>query len=338
MNYLAPFALRNGHTQTLMAHLLAGPAPTLPAERHRIVLADGDAQVLHDSIPTGWCPGAPVAVIVHGLTGSHKSPMVARIARKLYSQGIRVGRIDLRGAGAGFSLARKLYHVGRSDDLGAACQLLANSSPGSPMLLVGLSLGANIVLKLAAENAGVKLPLAGVWVACPPVNPGLCVAKLERQTGRIYDRNFVKALVSDWRARKQLFPDLPDLFLKPSMSLRDYDAAVTAPINGYRDVEHYYDANTTTHLIPTIKTPTTIVACEDDPVVDVGPLRDLQIQLGKDHPTRIVLNRHGGHLGFLDMRVGGLRSRVDDAVALWAKEILGPPPYCTSTNCQRQTP
>jgi predicted alpha/beta-fold hydrolase len=51
-----------------------------------------------------------------------------------------------------------------------------------------------------------------------------------------------------------------------------------------------------------------------------------------------VLNRHGGHLGFLDMRVGGLRSRVDDAVALWAKEILGPPPYCTSTNCQRQTP
>ena len=206
------------------------------------------------------------------------------------------------------------------------------------MLLVGLSLGANIVLKLAAENAGMKLPLAGVWVACPPVNPGLCVAKLERQTGRIYDRNFVKALVSDWRARKQLFPDLPDLFLKPSMSLRDYDAAVTAPINGYRDVEHYYDANTTTHLIPTIKTPTTIVACEDDPVVDVGPLRDLQIQLGKDHPTRIVLNRHGGHLGFLDMRVGGLRSRVYDAVALWAKEILGPTPYCTSTNCQRQTP
>jgi len=320
MQYLSPFILRNGHTQTLMAHLLAGPAPFVPTRRHRVDLGDGDALLMHDSAPVGWKPGDPTAMLVHGLTGSHKSPMIARIAGKLYRQGFRVGRIDLRGAGAGFHLARRMYHVGRSDDLLKACRSLADLSSESPLLLIGLSLGANIVLKLLAEPESASLPLLAAWVACPPVDPARCVAKLQTRTGRLYDRQFVKALVTEYEARRELFPELPDLFLKPSMTLRDFDEACTAQANGYRNADHYYEANTTTHMIPSITTPVTVVACDDDPVVDITPLRELRQRLPMDHAVKLVIHRHGGHLGLMDLNLGGLRSRIDDAVIRWATD------------------
>lgn len=308
-----------------MAHLLAGPAPFVPTCRHRVDLGDGDSLVVHDSAPVRWRPGDPTAMVVHGLTGSHKSPMIARIAGKLYRRGIRVSRIDLRGAGAGFALARKMYHVGRSDDLYKACRLFANLSGNSPMLLIGLSLGANIVLKMLAEPDSRTLPLAAGWVACAPVDPAGCVAKLETRAGRLYDRMFVKLLVEDYQARRRLYPDLPDLLLKHSMTLRDFDDACTAPANGYRDAGHYYQANNTTELIPGITTPVTVVACEDDPVVDITPYRDLKARLGENHPVNLVIHRHGGHLGLLDLNLGGLRSRIDDAVVAWAREKTSRP-------------
>ncbi len=318
MQYLSPFILRNGHTQTLMAHLLAGPAPFVPTRRHRVDLGDGDALVVHDSAPVLWKTGDPTAMLVHGLTGSHKSPMIARIAGKLYRRGFRVGRIDLRGAGAGFSLARKMYHVGRSDDLLKACRLLADLSSQSPMLLIGLSLGANIVLKLLAEPESNTLPLLAAWVVCPPVDPARCVAKLQTRAGRLYDRQFVKALVAEYEARRECFPELPDLFLKPSMTLRDFDEVCTAPANGYRNADHYYEANTTTNMIPGITTPVTVVACDDDPVVDISPLRQIESRIPKGHPVNLVIHKHGGHLGLMDLNLGGLRSRIDDAVIRWA--------------------
>lgn len=320
MQYLSPFILRNGHTQTLMAHLLAGPAPFVPTRRHKVDLGDGDSLLVHDSEPVRWKQGDPTAMLVHGLTGSHKSPMIARIAGKLYARGIRVARIDLRGAGAGFALARRMYHVGRSDDLFKACRLLSDLSSKSPMLLIGLSLGANIVLKLLTEPACHSLPLVAAWVACPPVDPSRCVAKLQSRTGRLYDRQFVKVLVEEYEARRELFPELPDLFLKSNMTLRDFDEVCTAPANGYRNADHYYQANTTTNLIPEITIPVTVVACEDDPVVDIAPLRELRTRITEGHAVKLVIHRHGGHLGLMDLNLGGLRSRIDDAVIRWASD------------------
>ena len=72
--------------------------------------------------------------------------------------GIRVVRINLRGAGSGFGLARGIYHAGRSDDLRAVVTWLERRVNGSPIALVGFSLGGNLVLKLAAEAAETAVP------------------------------------------------------------------------------------------------------------------------------------------------------------------------------------
>src|SRR5579872_7002673 len=75
--------LRNPHVQTLLGHWLPGPGLNRPTQARVLPLPDGDALVLHDTTPAGWRPGDPVAVVLHGLSGSHASAGVVRMAALL---------------------------------------------------------------------------------------------------------------------------------------------------------------------------------------------------------------------------------------------------------------
>ena len=75
-----PF-LGNPHVQTLLGNVvLTGPDFPYRSLPRRIDLGDGDSLVAHDSVPNSWVPGDPIAVLVHGLGGSHLSPPIQRMA------------------------------------------------------------------------------------------------------------------------------------------------------------------------------------------------------------------------------------------------------------------
>src|SRR5437763_14936161 len=145
------FWLRNPHVQTVLGVFCKGKAFPHRTVRRRVRLADGDQLVLHDTTPPAWRPGDPVAVLVHGLSGSHRSGAIVRAARLLLARGIRAVRLDLRGTGAGFRLARGCYNAGCSADVGAALVAVHRLAPASPLWLAGVSLGGNVALKLAGE-------------------------------------------------------------------------------------------------------------------------------------------------------------------------------------------
>ena len=161
-------------------------------------LDDGDQLVLHDDRPEDWRSGDAAALLVHGLGGSHESVYLRRIADKLRQRGSAF-RMDLRGCGAGIELARVPYHSGRSADAAAALRFIENLCPGSPVTLVGFSLGGNIVLKLAGESAGnPPRNLCRVMAVSPPADLSACSAWIGRWQNRGYDRYFAELL------RKQL--------------------------------------------------------------------------------------------------------------------------------------
>src|SRR6516225_2778002 len=150
--------LANPHLQTLLAHIWQGPSPRLPAILRHVPLPDGDRLAVHDSIPRRWQPAAGMAVLVHGLGGCHQSGYMVRVGSALWRSGMRVLRMDLRGVGAGETLAKRTYHGGCSDDVRAVAGFFRQQNPAAPLILVGLSLGGNIVLKLAGESAANPLP------------------------------------------------------------------------------------------------------------------------------------------------------------------------------------
>ena len=310
--------VRNGHLQTIVGRYLVGPVARLNSCYHEFEVEDGDRLSLLDSIPEGWEAGRPAAVLVHGLAGCARSPYVVRMAARLCAKGVRAVRLNLRGAGPGFGLARNVYHAGRSGDVRRAVEWVASRSPGSPIALVGYSLGASLVLKLAAE--AVELPVRGfdcVLAANPPIDLAESCRYIQRPINRIYDRNFVKSIRSDVARLHAAFPDLGPVPFPKSMTLYDFDDVYTAPRNGFTGADDYYARSSAAPLVPRIEASGLVIHSLDDPFIPAEPFRKIIFPPG----LALELIPGGGHLGYLSRsKWDGDHRWLDARLTAWLSE------------------
>jgi len=187
--------LPGGHAQTVGG--VYWPVGNIPycAEQHIVELSDGDCIVLHDDLPAQWKPNDRSVLMIHGLTGCHLSSYMRRISHKLVQSNVRVFRMDLRGCGAGFELARLPYHAGRSADVAAALESITARCPSSPTTLVGFSLGGNLTLKLLGELGKSSVGSLDSAIAVnPPIDLLACSRRLRLKSNRLYDRRFARLL------------------------------------------------------------------------------------------------------------------------------------------------
>ena len=291
-----PF-LRGGHVQTLAGVYLPGAKYPYRAEQRRVTLADGDQLVLHDDCPAGWRPGERTALLIHGLAGCHESPYMQRIAARLVERGVRAFRMDLRGCGAGFGLARLPYHGGRSEDAAAALAAIAEACPGSPTTAIGFSLGGNITLKLLGELG--DAPCGGVDSAiavCPPIDLQAAIERMALPLNRAYDRHFVRLLLAQLRERQRVLPDAPaPAFARPPRGLFEFDDRYTARVCGFGSAANYYRLASSAQFAAAIRKPTLVIASRDDPL---APWRPLERLAGRSF-VQLELTDRGGHLGFI---------------------------------------
>jgi uncharacterized protein len=237
------------------------------------------------------------------------------VALRLVRLGIRVVRMNLRGAGSGFGLARGIYHAGRSEDLRSVIEWLSRRAPGSPIALVGFSLGANLALKLAAEVA--DRPLEGfdsVLAANPPLDLLACTRRIQQPENRIYDRNFVRMLRAEVARLHAAFPELEPVTLTQVKTLFEFDDCYTAPRNGFRGAVDYYEKSSAGPLIPGIRVPGLVVHAEDDPFIPPEPFRAITFP----ESLALELIPSGGHLGYFSRgRWAGDRRWLDARLAAW---------------------
>jgi len=305
-----------GHLQTILGNYL--PSPVIPpGEEHHVPLPDGDHIVLHDDgvFLAGTKPGPgesltrvdpphesptelqTIAILLHGLGGCHQSTYMQRCSARLRAAGVRVFRMDLRGCGAGIKLARYPIHAGRSEDAGAALDYVSRQCPGAAIHLVGFSMGANIVLKLAGELGSHAPPhLASVMAVGPPIDLIECSKNMQRGWNRLYDRRFARNLVRFIERRSQLVPDAHSRPLVPQpRRLVDFDAMFTAPLAGFAGTDDYYARSSSGPLLPRIAVPTLIVAAASDPIIPVAPFE----RASYSPTTQLHIAPCGGHLGFV---------------------------------------
>ncbi len=290
--------LRGGHRQTIAAAWWPKHVPELaPAELRWINLPDGDRLALHDNCPPGWMPGDPVVVLVHGLAGCHASHYMRRIAAKLNARGDRVFRLDLRGCGAGRGHARLPYHAGRWEDIHAAVQCGMSMCEGSPLSVVGFSLGGNLVLNWLGR-AGASLPatLTRGMAVNPPVDLLTTSRHLNAVLGGVYDRHFARLLFRQIQASGQWHPTSPlALSGRAPRGLFEFDELFTAPLSGFDGAEHYYCVASAAQIVPQITVPTLILSAADDPMIPCSTLQALQ----RTDVVSLHIEPKGGHLGYL---------------------------------------
>jgi uncharacterized protein len=237
--------------------------------------------------------------------------------------GIRVVRVNLRGAGRGFGLARGIYHAGRSDDLRAVVDWLGSRADRSPIAAVGFSLGANLVLKLAAEMSGDPAgpgPGRGrvdcVVAANPPIDLAACARRMSARENRLYDWNFVRWLRTMVVRLHQRFPELGPPRLRGVRTVYQFDDRYTARRNGFASADDYYRRCSLVASLGRIDVPGLIVHAMDDPFIPHEPL----LQAARQPGLALELVRHGGHLGYLSRRPWrGDRRWLDARLADWLR-------------------
>ena len=311
----APRWLSSGHLQTIVGSLAPGVGDWFPSTYHEIPLGDGDRLAVLDSRPDDWEAGSPSVLMVHGLGGSARSKKIKRIAARLWNQGIRVVRMNLRGAGAGFGLAKGIYHAGRTEDLRAVVDWMGTSGGVYPLGLLGFSLGGNLVLKLAAEASESALGGLDCVVAVnPPIDLRACCVWIQRPENRIYDRNFVKHLKTEIDRLHGRFPELGPANLDDVATLYDFDDRYTALRNRFSGATEYYASASAQPLIPKIAVDGLVIHSEDDPFIPVDPF----LETAFPPSVTLELVPGGGHLGYISRRSwNGSRRWLDLRVAAW---------------------
>jgi predicted alpha/beta-fold hydrolase len=313
--------LAHPHLQTIVAAQLTWSWEP-PSRTHFVPLPDGDTIALEISTPTGWQAQQPTVLLVHGLCGSHRSPYMQRLAYKCLRRGWRAVRMNLRGCGSGFGLARQPYHSGRSADVLAVVRYLQQRTPHSLLTLVGFSLGGNIVLKLAGE-LGDTLPanVQHVIAVCPPVDLASCARLLAQPANRLYDAYFTRQLCAAVLQRHQCFADLPPPQLPTTLSIYAFDECYTAPQCGFQNAEDYYRQCSAAPLAPRLAVPCHILFAADDPLIEARVFDDVPLPPF----VQVLCTPAGGHLGFLGLpgRAGGYRA-MDAQILAWITQGLAP--------------
>jgi predicted alpha/beta-fold hydrolase len=290
-----PFLFQSPHHQTILSSFLNFIFEPI-SKTVLVPLPDGDRLAMEITEPEGWKPTDLSVVLVHGLCGSHQSPNPARMAKRLSAQGIRAIRFNMRGCGSGRGLAKHIYHSGRSEDLFEALKLVKFEHPDSPIVLIGFSLGGNIVLKLVGElNALGHRYLKGVIAVSPPVDLYSSVQMIGQPENAFYERYFYKLLRADVYYRHKKFKDLPPCDLPKNLKLYEFDQIYTAPNCGFNNAIDYYNKCSAAHVVEDIAIPCKILLSEDDPIISAKSLD--MYNFAKN--IEVFKTKKGGHMGYL---------------------------------------
>lgn len=286
-----------GHLQTLFALRDVPLQISAPTQQYIIPIIDGDRTILHDDRPALWKNGDPAVLLVHGLAGDCDSPYMRRMSARLTARGVRVLRLELRSAGAALGISRGSYHAGRSEDALSALNWFFERNPDSKIVIIGFSLGGNLILKLLGELGEEPPPgLVGAVSVCPPIDIHSSMLFVERAQARVYQIYFLHFLLDQFSLLQKHLAIARELDLpgKPR-SIREFDQMVTVPLGGFASVEEYYELASASKLLQRIAVPTLILAARNDPLIPPGIFE----QASFSRFIRLELMESGGHLGFL---------------------------------------
>ena len=170
--YQAPRWLPGGNLQTIWAatrsRRLPGPPGLAPTfARERWATPDGDFIDVDHLAPTLPATTAPPRhlVLFHGLEGSTQSQYAQAFGAVAQQRGWAYSVPHFRGCSGELNLAPRAYHSGDFEEIGWVLRRLRERST-APLLVVGISLGGNALLRWAQEAGdsaaatAAKLPMA----------------------------------------------------------------------------------------------------------------------------------------------------------------------------------
>jgi predicted alpha/beta-fold hydrolase len=300
--------LRGRHAQTVWGRL-ARSRRQVTMRREALTAPDGDTLFV-DHLETPAAEDAPFLLVLHGLEGSSNSVYVQGILALAARAGLRAAVLNFRFCARDpLDLHRcipnerpRLYHSGETSDFDFVARTLA-ARLGRPLLVAGVSLGGNVLLKWLGQNAGDPAVAAAATLSVP-FDLAAGDRYMSSFPSNLYVRAFVKTLTAKAENLARRFPEAAEKLdlsrARRAFTFREFDDAATAPLHGFADADDYYARSSSLPLLRFIAVPTLCLSALDDPFVPAETVE--RARRTASPAVRFLVTEKGGHAGWIASR------------------------------------
>lgn len=293
-DYKPSYFFRNGYFSTMYSAKLR-PSISLIQKRERITLPDGDFLDIdwsHSKSTTN-----KVAVVLHGLEGSAQRNYIKGVAKLLANNKWDIAAMNFRGCSGEDNLSYQSYHSGKTDDLQEVISNILEKDRYAKIVLVGFSLGANLLLKYLGERDDVPHQIKKAIAISVPTSLRGSLECLMQPNNMLYSKIFLYNLRKKYKLKMKSHPDkMTASDLNKIKTLIDFDDIYTSKAHGFKDAYDYYEKNSSNQFLPNIKIPTLLLNAKNDSFLN----KDCYPVEVSENSKNLFLETplYGGHVGF----------------------------------------
>ena len=174
--------------------------------------------------------------------------------------------------------------------------------PQRPIVLVGMSLGGNVLLKWLGEQGSLLPPqVRAATAVSTPFDLARSCRHIDQTAGRFYSRRFLRSLRRKALEKIARYPSIADAdAVRRAESLWEFDNAFTSVVHGFENAADYYSRCSSLGFLNSICVPTLLLSAFDDPFHPPDVLHQVAA-IAETNPwlsTEFV--DIGGHVGFIE--------------------------------------
>ncbi len=302
-DFIAPFGLRNRHTQSILNSSIFRKAVVRPRaavllEREELMFMDaGDGVRLQGKYSRQPGGGRGLVALLHGWEGSANSNYMLDTGALLFDAGFDVFRLNFRDHGGTHHLNPGLFHSCRLDEVIGALGDMQRRLGVSGWKVAGYSLGGNFALRVARHGPEAGLEISQAYAVCPVIDPHSVLSAME-QGFPLYEKYYVQKWSRSVRAKQaehpQRYNTLDEWFSLPGLRART--AFFATRYASFESLEEYLQGYSIGgERLRKLEVPSVLLTSKDDPVC---PVADLAL-LPENDRLQLHVTRHGGHCGYL---------------------------------------
>jgi predicted alpha/beta-fold hydrolase len=209
--------------------------------------------------------------------------------------------VNFRGCSGETNKKIFTYHAGRSDDLYTVIKHVLGKNKYKNIALIGFSLGGNIILKYLGERKAVSPLIKCAVCTSVPIDLTASAWKLAEKSNSFYMKRFLKKFYAKMLLKKKMFPEKIDLSgFDQLKTFKDYDERYTAPLNGFKSAEDYWEKSSSKQFLKNIKVPSLIISAGNDPFLTPECFPKKQAE--ENSELILEVPESGGHVGFITLK------------------------------------
>ncbi|XP_023840690.1 monoacylglycerol lipase ABHD2 isoform X1 [Salvelinus sp. IW2-2015] len=305
---------KSGHLQTaLYGKLGRVSSPNPCGVRKYLLMQDGATATfdLFESLGDHRTGDDITMVICPGIGNHSEKHYIRTFVNHSQRQGYRCAVLNHLGSLPNIELTSpRMFTYGCTWEFAAMVGSIKRAFPQTLLIVVGFSLGGNIVCKFLGEN---RINQERV-LCCVSVCQGYSALRAQKtflqwdQCRRLYNflmaDNMKKIILSHrgslfgMNSSKMEDADLSRLYT--ATSLMQIDDNIMRKFHGHDTLKEYYEKESCVHYIHNINVPLLLVNSSDDPLVHRSLLTIPRTLAEKKQNVIFALTLHGGHLGFFE--------------------------------------